>query len=142
MNRLARLLTAVLSSAVLLVAGTATTATAAPVATLGDAPPGVRCSFFWNTSFADTCFESDGDDQWIRDLVANGWAAVVHVQLNYLKDRTCKAMPAAEGWGVCKFDHVEDKCVRFQLYEQKGDAIRNRTHWSRWFHVNGTGYCD
>ena len=84
-----------------------------------------------------SCFAWVGDDQWIADLDENGWAAVVHVQTNYGKDRYCQALPSAEGWAYCKFDHQEGKCVRFMLYEAKGDEKRKHTAWSPWY---GTAY--
>ena len=141
MNRLTRRLTCLFAATALLLAGTTAAASAAPTAP-ASFPPGISCSVHYATSFAETCFVANGDDQWIRDLKANGWTAVVHVQLNYLKDRTCSALPAAEGWGVCKFDHVEDKCVRFELFEKKGNETRNPSAWSRWYHVSNGQLCD
>ncbi|WP_432883002.1 hypothetical protein ACQPYH_40735 [Kribbella sp. CA-245084] len=84
-----------------------------------------------------TCFEWVGDDQWVVDGIANGWAAVVHVQTNYGKDRYCQALPAAEGWAKCNYDHQEGKCVRWQMYELKDGDTRNFTGWSAWY---GTAY--
>jgi hypothetical protein len=84
-----------------------------------------------------TCYQWVGDDQWVVDGIANGWAAVVHVQTNYGKDRYCQALPSAEGWGKCNYDHVEGKCVRWQMYELKDGDTRNFTGWSAWY---GTQY--
>ena len=127
-----RRLAAVLASALILIAGGATTASAA----VAEEPPysQVKCL---NSSYASTCFPWEGDNQWIIDREANGWAAVVHVQTNYDKNQHCKAMPAAEGWAFCDFDHQEGKCVRFRLYELKNDVKRNETAWSPWY---GTEY--
>jgi hypothetical protein len=84
-----------------------------------------------------TCYQWVGDDQWVIDGIANGWAAVVHVQTNYGKDRYCQALPSAQGWGKCNYDHVEGKCVRWQMYELKDGDTRNFTPWSAWY---GTQY--
>ena len=78
-----------------------------------------------------------GDDQWVFDGWTNGWAAVVHVQTNYGKDRYCQALPSADGWGTCNYDHEEGKCVRFRLYELKDGLVRNMSDFSRWY---GTEY--
>jgi hypothetical protein len=99
-------------------------------------PPAGQC-VGWITEYAATCFQWVGDNQWIEDRDANGWAAVVHVQTNYGKNRYCQALPAAEGWGYCDYDHKEGKCVRFELYEAKGSEKRNWSGWSPWF---GTAY--
>ena len=84
-----------------------------------------------------TCYQWVGDDQWVIDGDANGWAAVVHVQTNYGKDRYCQALPAAQGWAKCNYDHIEGKCVRWQMYELKDGDTRNFTGWSAWY---GTQY--
>ena len=84
-----------------------------------------------------TCYQWVGDDQWVVDGIANGWAAVVHVQTNYGKDRYCQALPSAQGWAKCNYDHVEGKCVRWEMYELKDGDTRNFTGWSAWF---GTQY--
>ncbi|NEA34523.1 hypothetical protein [Streptomyces sp. SID13031] len=108
----------------------------AGAAVLADTPPAGACRYL-TTEYASTCFAWVGDDQWIRDLDPNGWAAVVHVQTNYGKDRYCQAQPAADGWNYCKFDHEEGKCVRFMMYEAKGEEKRRYTAWTPWY---GTEY--
>ncbi|MFB6720678.1 hypothetical protein ACFCV3_10975 [Kribbella sp. NPDC056345] len=123
------------AGAALLVVGGATAASASPTAVAEEPPYSeVKCL---NSEYASTCFQWVGDDQWIIDREANGWAAVVHVQTNYGKNVECKAMPAAEGWALCLFDHEEGKCVRFRLYELKDDVKRKYTAWSPWY---GTEY--
>lgn len=112
------------------------TATAAHAAPAEVKPPVGQCVGY-STDFAATCFQWVGDDQWIEDRDPNGWAAVVHVQTNYGKDRECQALPAEQGWGLCKFDHKEGKCVRFQLYELKDGVERRHSGWSAWY---GTEY--
>lgn len=84
-----------------------------------------------------TCYQWVGDDQWVVDGIANGWAAVVHVQTNYGKDRYCQALPSAQGWAKCNYDHIEGKCVRWEMYELKDGDTRNFTGWSAWY---GTQY--
>lgn len=103
------------------------------------ASPPADCRPYVQSSYAISCYEYDGDDQWIRDLDANGWQAVVHVQTNYGKNRYCGALPAAQGWGECTYDHREDGCVRFRFYELKDGVTRNWTVFSPYYHAsNGT----
>jgi hypothetical protein len=137
-TRIFRRTFAVLAGALVLIGGSAASASAAPDSASASAisPPAGQC-VGWITDYAATCFQWVGDDQWIEDRDANGWAAVVHVQTNYGKDRYCQALPAAEGWGYCNYDHQEGKCVRFMLYELKDGVTRNPTGWSPWY---GTEY--
>lgn len=103
------------------------------------APP--ACNVRITVWYGETCYVANGDDQWIRDLDANGWQAWVHVQTNYGKNRYCGALPAADGWGVCKYDHDETKCVRFRMYEEKGGTERNFTSWTAWHKVSTGALC-
>ena len=121
-----------LAGALLLLAGSTATASAAPTI----APPAGQC-VGWITEYAATCFQWVGDIQWIEDRDANGWTAVVHSQTNYGKNRYCRALPAADGWGYCNYVHTEGKCVRFMLYEEKDGVTRRPSGWSPWF---GTEY--
>jgi hypothetical protein len=125
---------AVLAGAVVLLAGGLTSASAT---TTGAPPAAGTCAGGLITEYAATCFQWVGDKQWIEDRDANGWAAVVHSQTNYGKDRYCQARPAAEGWNYCDYDHIEGKCVRFMLYELKDGVTRNPSIWSAWI---GTEY--
>ncbi|TCC21173.1 hypothetical protein [Kribbella speibonae] len=117
-----------------------TTATAVAPAAMSPAysytAPVDHCILF-AAEIGATCYQWVGDDQWVIDGIANGWTAVVHVQTNYGKDRYCKALPAAEGWGKCNYDHIEGKCARWQMYELKDGDTRNFTPWSAWY---GTQY--
>ncbi|TWD79792.1 hypothetical protein FB561_0858 [Kribbella amoyensis] len=162
MSRLTRTLGA-LAGAAVLVAGTATLASAAPTGSVGDgsptapvaavpvakasssmttlASPPAACRPYVESAYAQSCYEYDGDDQWIRDLNANGWQAVVHVQTNYGKNRYCGALPAAQGWGECTYDHREDGCVRFRFYELKDGVTRNWTVFSPYFHASTGTRC-
>lgn len=148
------------AGAALLVLGTASLASAAPTGVSGGdgtpiapaaatpvaksgmttlAAPPAACRPTVESAYAVSCYEYDGDDQWIRDLNANGWQAVVHVQTNYGKNRYCGALPAAQGWGECTYDHREEGCVRFRFYELKDGVTRNWTVFSPYFHAsNGT----
>lgn len=117
------------AGALLLIAGTASTAAAAE-------PPWSQCRALI-TTYGATCFQWVGDNQWVQDRDENGWATVVHVQTNYGKDRYCQALPAAEGWAYCSYDHREGKCVHFRMYEAKGNETRHQTGWSPWY---GTEY--
>jgi hypothetical protein len=71
----------------------------------------------------------------VRDLDPNGYTTIAHVETSYGKTRDCYALPAADGWGVCKFDHKESSCVRFSMYEKKGSTTGRSTGWSRWYGV-------
>ncbi|MEU4608391.1 hypothetical protein AB0F43_35850 [Kribbella sp. NPDC023972] len=116
-----------------------TPATVAPptvYSTLG-APPNFNNCRHWAWYLGETCFQWYGDVQWVKDNIANGWKTAVHVQTNYGKDRFCGALPAADGWGYCDYDHREGMCVRWRLYELKGGETRNFTNWSVWY---GTEY--
>lgn len=147
-----RVFTMVAATAVLTISGAGLAAAApvvdeAPKATATSssqfvtaaAPTG--CNPVMTSAFAQTCFVPNGDDQWIRDLDANGWQAWVHVQTNYGKNRYCGSLPAADGWGVCKYDHDETKCVRFRLYEEKDGVERNFTAWSLYHKVSDGTLC-
>lgn len=115
------------------------TATATTKFSAAAAPP--ACNVRITVWYGETCFQAEGDEQWIRDLDANGWQAWVHVQTNYDKNRYCGALPAADGWGVCSYDHDETKCVRFRMYEEKGGVERNFTTWTAWHKVSTGGLC-
>ncbi|MEV6285338.1 hypothetical protein [Kribbella sp. NPDC051770] len=94
------------------------------------------------TSWAATCFQWDGDDQWVVDLDANGWTAVAGVDTNYGKERDCAAPAAADGWKECKYDHREGTCVRFFLYEKKSNGTLNRVSaYSPWYSTSNGARC-
>ncbi|GAA0580062.1 hypothetical protein HPO96_20330 [Kribbella sandramycini] len=115
-----------------------TIATTAPVTPkLQAEQPNFQTCRLFGTYWGETCFQWVGDLQWVRDLQENGWATVFHVQTNYDKNRYCQALPKAQGWAYCNFDHKEGKCVRFRSYELKAGEMRNHTVWSPWY---GTEY--
>ncbi|MEU4391731.1 hypothetical protein [Kribbella sp. NPDC023855] len=93
------------------------------------------------TSWAATCYQWDGDDQWVRDLDPNGWTAIVHLETNYGKTRECAAPAAADGWKECGFDHRESECVRFFLYEKKGTSLGRFSAWSDWYSTSTGNRC-
>ncbi|WP_112248255.1 hypothetical protein [Kribbella monticola] len=105
------------------------------------ASPPAACRPYVQSSYAISCYEYNGDVQWIRDLDANGWQAVVHVQTDYGKNRYCGALPAAQGWGYCNYDHREDSCVRFRFYELKDGVTRNWTVFSPYYHASTGTLC-
>lgn len=117
------------AGALLLIAASASAAAAA-------GPDHSQCRMM-TAQYGATCFQWVGDNQWVLDSDENGWATVVHVQTNYGKDRYCQALPAAGGWDYCSYDHREGKCVRFRLYEAKGNDTQGETGWSPWY---GTEY--
>lgn len=59
-----------------------------------------------------TCFEAKGDDQWVKDTRRDHREFAVEVRTEYNKTRRCPDDTA--GWTQCKYDHIEDECVRFQ----------------------------
>ncbi|MBB5838494.1 hypothetical protein [Kribbella italica] len=94
------------------------------------------------TSWGATCFQWDGDDQWVVDLDANGWTTVAGVDTNYGKERDCAAPAAADGWKECKYDHREGTCVRFFLYEKKSNGTLNRVSaYSPWYSTSNGARC-
>jgi len=149
-NRLAARSFAVLAGTALISLSAATVATAAPApapagtpsatSTLAAAAAPGDC-FGIYTSWGATCVEPNGDDQWVRDLDPNGWTTVAHVETSYGKIRECVAPAAADGWKECKYDHKEDKCVRFYLYEQKGSNFNRSSAWSKWYSTKDGSQC-
>jgi hypothetical protein len=136
-------------AAMLLAAGfavTATNAQAAPApadydrqtATRGTPPSGDDCRPGFFSPYARTCYEWSGDDQWVRDDTDNGWRAVARAQTSYGKVRDCIAPVPGQGWGECTFDHDEDFCVRFLLYELRTSdgEERNPTVYSPWYRIS------
>jgi len=129
---------ALLAGAALLTLGGATTAAAAPAAVQATPPNG--CLSF-STVFGQTCYEWEGDDQWVRDLDPNGWTTVVEIRTNYGKFRDCAAPAAADGWKECKFDHEEKKCVSFRLIEKRGTALGRQTAWTLFYSTTSGKEC-
>jgi hypothetical protein len=123
-NRFVRRTLAVLASTAVLSFGVTAVADAAPTVSY---PAGC---YGFSTSWGATCFKPSGDDQYVRDLDANGRTVIVHLETTYGKTRDCAALPAADGWGVCKYDHREGECVRFYLYEEN---FGRESGWSRWY---------
>jgi hypothetical protein len=87
-----------------------------------------------------SCFEWDGDDQWVQDSKSNDGSARAQIQTNYGKVRWCANTHQAVSWYECTFDHSENTCVRWRMYEQHGTGgpSRNWTPWTRW-HSTSTG---
>lgn len=143
----ARVLAAMLLTAGFAVA--ATNAQAAPAdydrqtATPGEPPSDGACSPRLVSTFGFTCYEWSGDDQWVLDRTNNGWRTVARAQTNYGKVRDCIAPVISQGWGECNFDHDEDFCVRFQMYELRTSdgAERNPTVFSDWYRISDGQPC-
>jgi len=102
--------------------------------------PNVNCVGIITTN-TRTCYQWEGDDQWVVDDNANGWKSVVHVQTSYGKDRYCGAPPKADGWGVCNYDHRENTCVHFRTYELKDGATRYLTPFGPWYNTASGNDC-
>jgi hypothetical protein len=128
-----RFAAAVVTFALVTLGGAAATAT--PAAALVSPPTACR---YFITTYGETCYEWDGDDQWVRDRDANGWTTIVEIQTNYDKYRECVAPAAADGWRECGFDHKENKCVRFRMVERKG-VLTNRVSTWTLFYSTSTG---
>ncbi|NEA34524.1 hypothetical protein [Streptomyces sp. SID13031] len=153
-NHLLRRTFAVLAGTALVSVGAATVAAAAPAApepaaaqrsasvsaTTALAAGPTNCVGI-ATAWAATCYQWDGDDQWVIDGDANGWTAIAHVETNYGKTRECVAPAAADGWKECKYDHREGTCVRFFLYEKKGSDLGRFSAWSPWYKTSNGNAC-
>lgn len=139
----------VLAAMLLLAAGfavTATNAQAAPApadydrqtAVRGTPPSRSDCDPLVVSSYARTCYQWWGDDQWVHDDSNNGWRAVARAQTDYGKVRDCIAPSYGQGWGECTFDHLEDHCVRFALYQLRTSDNEESpaTPWSPWFRIS------
>jgi hypothetical protein len=142
--RLRTITTAVALLLTVLVSG-ASAAQAQP-AQQADPPSPENC---WRFEAGDpiwgiSCFQVNGDDQWVKDDEANGWAVGAQIQTNYGKTRWCANRNTAGSWVECKFDHRENTCVRFRLYEQDGGAdgpTRNWTAWTPWLSTTYYDFC-
>ena len=134
--RRAKMLT--FSVLVLLAASIGLLSTASPAAAhTGQPPNGCR---YYESPFGASCFEWDGDDQWVQDSEPNDWSARAQIQTSYGKVRWCANTHHAVSWHECEFDHSENTCVRWRMYEQHGTGgpTRNWTPWTRW-HSTSTG---
>lgn len=81
------------------------------------APPGDTTCFAFginNQEHGRSCYEYDGDDQWVLDTYDNDRQARVHVWTEYGKDRYCA--DDTSGWTQCDYNHKEHECVRFHGY--------------------------
>jgi hypothetical protein len=106
---------------------------AAPAASAHSGGPTDACVLYTAT-IGSTCFEWNGDDQWVYDRPpSNGWSVGVEIRTDYGKIRWCVNSHGADTWHECNFDHLEDHCVQFRLYEQNGvgGPTRNWTNWTR-----------
>jgi hypothetical protein len=136
-----RRLVAVLS--MLLLAVPAAVVIGAPAAQAAS-PPGACEYFYSDPYYGETCFEWEGDDQWVWDGAPNGWGVVVQIETDYGKVRWCANREGASTWVECKFDHDEDHCVRFRLFEQDDGAdgpTRNLTAWSQYISIRTGSNC-
>ncbi|GAA1696977.1 hypothetical protein GCM10009745_48940 [Kribbella yunnanensis] len=131
-----RFAAAVVTFALVTLGGAAVTAT--PAAAAISPPSGCR---YFMTSFGQTCYEWEGDDQWVRDLDPNGWTTIVEVETNYGKFRECAAPAAADGWRECGYDHEEKKCVRFRLVERTGVSTNRVSNWSLFYSTSTGNEC-
>jgi hypothetical protein len=96
--------------------------------------------------WGDACFEVVGDDMWVRDQTPNHWSVRVKIEvrnllIGYRKTRWCANTHGADSWHECKFDHKEDACVRWRMFEQSHlvpiplNNTQKWTDWSAWHDV-------
>lgn len=105
----------------------------APSAQAHSGGPTGACTLYTYT-IGSTCFEWNGDDQWVYDRPpADGWRVGVQIRTDYGKIRWCVNAHGAGTWHECTFDHREHRCVQFRLYEQNGPSgpTRNWRNWTR-----------
>ncbi|MEV4619898.1 hypothetical protein AB0J74_14460 [Asanoa sp. NPDC049573] len=105
----------------------------APAQAAAKEPP-AGCRYFHtvNPYYGDTCYEWDGDDQWVYDGVGDGWSARVEIETLYGKVRWCANTETAGHWVECTFDHEEGSCVHFRMYEQDGGDNGPTRYWTDW----------
>lgn len=118
---------------------------ATPASAHTGSPPQACGYYYGGASYGATCFEWDGDDQWVYDRYSNGWGVGVDLRTNYGKYRTCENTHGAGTWHECKYDHRENTCVQFRLYERNwnGTSVdyRNVTPWSEWVNTASGDPC-
>ncbi|MBO2454813.1 hypothetical protein J4573_47535 [Actinomadura barringtoniae] len=85
----------------------------------------------------ESCFQWTTDDQWIRDTADNGMNFRVHIKTNYGKERWCYSTGGS--WSVCKYDHKENKCVKFHGYHPP--HALNKELWTPYFKVSNGKKC-
>jgi hypothetical protein len=115
---------------------------ASPAQAHSGTPP--AACVYYESSFGASCFEWEGDDQWVADLASNGWSARAQIETNYGKTRWCANTHTAPSWHECTFDHDEDGCVRWRMYEQDGGdtgPTRNWTNWTAWHSIRTGDAC-
>lgn len=108
---------------------------ATPASAHTGSPP--QCGYYdGGASYGATCYEWDGDDQWVYDAASNGRGVGVEIYTNYDKFRRCENTHGAGTWHECQFDHRENTCVTFRLYERNSSGTSvdrfNYTAWSQW----------
>jgi hypothetical protein len=114
-----------------------------------DGPPEDDCEPAPNVNiegWGDACFEVIGDAHWVRDQTRNHWSVRVQIQTDYGKIRWCANTHRADSWHRCNFNHREESCVRWRMFEQREippqvGTTRKWTDWSAWHHA-GTGAAD
>jgi hypothetical protein len=114
-----------------------------PAAQAHEGGPPAACRGFFS-DFGETCFEWSGDDQWVYRAVSGSWNPRVQIETNYGKTRWCANTHGADTWHECTFDHDEDGCVRFRMFEQLGNdntQTRRWTVWSPWVSISTGATC-
>lgn len=106
----------------------------APAAQAAAIEPPVNCRPFHTEDpyYGETCYEWEGDDQWVYDGASDGWSARVEIETLYGKVRWCASTGTAGHWTECKLDHEEGSCVHFRMYEQDGGDNGPTRYWTPW----------
>jgi hypothetical protein len=95
-----------------------------------------HCFWLDHDCIGEARFEWDGDDQWVIDGRANGWGVGAKIQTDYGKVRWCTSFLGKDVWHECRFNHKEYRCVRWRMYEIKGERVRyGSPAWSHWYHT-------
>ncbi|HEX6025294.1 MAG TPA: hypothetical protein VFZ00_25100 [Solirubrobacter sp.] len=95
-----------------------------------------QCFWIKNDCIGEARFEWDGDDMWVVDARNNGWGVGAKIQTDYGKVRWCTTFKGKNVWHECRFNHREYTCVRWRMYEMKGQRVRYASpRWSPWYHT-------
>jgi len=76
---------------------------------------GIYCTDPGETYGAWVCFESSGDDIWVKDTAPDGASAVADWYVNYDRDTPdCVNSHGANTWHECTFDMREEGTIYFR----------------------------
>lgn len=70
----------------------------------------------------ESCFESEGDDFWVRDNEADGKSAAVKWRTDYGRTGKCINSHGSGTWHECMFDMAEGHLVEWDHYTYDSDT--------------------